>query len=78
MFEKLKLNSQIKKYKKQIVAIERRRARSQAALVEAILSNTVPDDDDVDYFNTFTSQINSIREQMHECQRKLDALNLKK
>ncbi len=77
MFEKLKLKRKIKNCKKAIVTIEKRRARSQAALVEAILSNTVPSDEDVDYFNHFTAQITEIRDQMHAYQARLDELQKK-
>lgn len=66
MFKKMKLKSKIKKCKKQITIIEQKRSRSQAKLVEAILTHTTPDDEDVDYFNRYTSQIEDVRRQMHE------------
>lgn len=74
MFEKRKLKKKINRCKKEILRIEQRRSRSQAALVEAILTNSVPNDDDVDYFNHFTSQINTVRDRMHEYQKELDKL----
>lgn len=55
-----------------IETVEKRRIRSQAALVEAILLNTVPSDEDVDYFNTYTSVINDLRNRMHELQNQLN------
>mgnify|MGYP000861565049 FL=1 len=42
MFEKIRIKNQIKKLKKEITLNERKRARSQAALIEAILQNTSP------------------------------------
>lgn len=77
MFEKLKLKKRIKRCRKEIVLIEKKRIRSQAALVEAILTNKTPDDSDVDFFNRFTSQIDIVRQQMQSYQQELDALNNK-
>lgn len=66
MFEKFALRRGIKKYKKQIEDIEKKRMRSQAALVNAILSNTPPDDTDVDFFNRYTAEIEELRSKMQE------------
>ena len=66
MFEKLTLKRGIKKYKKKIEEIEKKRIRSQAALINAILSNTTPDDTDVDYFNRYTAEIEELRSKMQE------------
>ncbi len=74
MFKKFKLKNQIKACKKEIEELESRRIRSQAALVEAILTNSVPDDADVDYFNAFTEKINNKRDEMRELQKALDEL----
>ncbi|MGN1095841.1 MAG: hypothetical protein ACI4QR_05590 [Eubacteriales bacterium] len=71
MFEKLKIRHGIKKYKKQICIIEQKRYRSQAALVEAILTNTTPSDDDVDYFNRYTAEIEEYRRKIHELEIQL-------
>ncbi len=62
MFEKRKLNKQIKRSKYKIELLEQKRARSQAALVSAILTHTTPDDADVDVFNEITAQIDAERE----------------
>ena len=66
MFEKFTLKRCIKKYKKKIEEIEKKRIRSQAALINAILSNTTPDDTDVDYFNRYTAEIEELRSKMKE------------
>lgn len=71
MFKKIKLKSKIKKCKKQILEIEQRRSRSQAMLVEAILTGSTPDDADVEYFNRYTSQIEDVRREMHELEMQL-------
>lgn len=74
MFRKLRLKRQIKQIRKRIEEIERKRARSQAALVEAILTHTTPNDDDVDFFNRFTAQIEEQRNLLHQVQAELDSL----
>jgi len=70
MFKDFQTKLKIKKYKKQIAMIEKKRIRSQAALVEAILQNKTPNDADVDYFNQYTAQIDYFREKIHELQKK--------
>ena len=77
MFKKLKLNSAIKKSKKEIAFLEQKRSRSQAALVTAILSHTDPDDEDVDYFNHYTGLIENERNNLHKLEREFDELNAK-
>lgn len=74
MFKKFKLKKKIRYYKEQIEMLEKKRARSQAALVEAILTHTSPNDEDVDYFNNYTKQINEIRNRMHEMQSEYSKL----
>lgn len=69
--KKMKLRREIKRCKRKIELIEQRRSRSQAALVTAILSNTHPDDKDVDYFNQFTQMIDREREKMHALMQEL-------
>ena len=74
MFTRLKLRRQIKQAKKNILELEQRRSRSQAALVAAILNNKIPNDDDVDYFNMFTGKIDAERDRMHALMEKYNAL----
>ena len=74
MFEKAKLKKAIKRSKERIEAIEQRRTRSQAALVEAILRHTEPNDKDVDFFNQFTEQIEEERANLHRLMKRLDDL----
>ena len=74
MFQKSKLKKAIKNSQKRIALLEQKRARSQAALVEAILRQTDPADDDVEYFNQFTEQIEQERNRMHDMMRLLDEL----
>ena len=74
MFEKSKLKKDIKKAKNNIEMLEKKRTRSQAALVEAILTQKSPDDSDVEYFNRFTELIEAERKKMHDLEKQLEAL----
>lgn len=74
MFEKIKLKKQIKNAKNNIETLEKKRTRSQAALVEAILTQKTPDDADVEYFNHFTELIETERNRMHDLIKKLEDL----
>ena len=74
MFKKLKLKRAIEASKKRIAELEQKRTRSQAALIEAILNHTSPDDGDVDYFNMFTEQIEQERANLHQLQAELKEL----
>ncbi len=74
MFRKIKLKKQIRACIREINLLEQRRSRSQAALVSAILTGTTPADDDVDYFNRYTAQINETRDRLHQLQQEYEAL----
>jgi hypothetical protein len=77
MFEKRKLRKQIKKAKEAIVELEQKRARSQAALIDALLKNEDPDDMEVDYFNQFSGKINGERERLRALTEEYEALTKK-
>ena len=74
MFEKRKLKKAIEQSKQKIEQIEQKRSRSQSALVDAILRHTEPDDQDVDYFNQFTAQIEEERANLHRLMKELEKL----
>ena len=65
VFDKKKLKRAIRLSKYKIELLEKKRYRSQAALVEAIMTHTTPDDDDVEYFNRYTGMIEEERAQLH-------------
>jgi len=71
MFEKFKIRKQIKVIRHRIAFLEQKRARSQAALVDAILKKVDPNDEDVEYFNQFTGEIERLRTEMHELEAEL-------
>ena len=74
MFKKWKLKRAIERSKKQITQLEQRRTRSQAALMEAILQHTSPDDRDVDFFNFYTTRIEEERKTLHQLMDELEQL----
>lgn len=77
MFKKAKLKRAIKKSIAKINFLEQKRSRSQAALVTAILTQTDPSDEDVDYFNHFTGLIEEERNNLHKLERELEELTKK-
>lgn len=71
MFEKRKLKKEIKKCQNTIEQIERKRARSQAALVQAVLLQEETNDADVEWFNKYTGEITACRNRMIDLQKQL-------
>lgn len=78
MFEKLKIKKKIRNCKTRISLWEQKRARSQAALVDAILQKKDPDDSDVDYFNMFSTKIETERKLLQKYTAELEGLKAKK
>ena len=74
MFKKSQLKKKIKMAKRNIESLEKKRTRSQAALVEAILTQKSPADEDVEFFNRFTALIEAEREKMHSLMKELESL----
>lgn len=75
MLQKTKLKRAISASRKKILLLEQKRTRSQAALVYALLNHTSPNDEDIEYFNRFTVQIETEREHMHELMAELEKLS---
>jgi hypothetical protein len=74
MSEKSRLKKEIKLCMSTIREIERKRSRSQSALVQAILLQEQPDETDVEWFNKYTGEITACRNHMIELQKKLNSL----
>lgn len=72
--EKRKLKKEIKVCMQTIEEIERKRSRSQSALVQAVLLQETPDERDVEWFNKYTGEITACRKHMIELQNKLKSL----
>ena len=74
MGEKSRLKKEIRLCMNTIKEIERKRSRSQSALVQAILLQEQPDETDVEGFNKYTGEITACRNHMIELQKKLNSL----
>ena len=74
MSRKSQLKREIKTCQKTIQQIERRRSRSQSALVQAILLQEEPSEADVEWFNKYTGEITACRNHMLELRKELDSL----
>ena len=70
MSSKGQLKREIKKCRLTIEEIERKRSRSQSALVQAILLQEM----DVEWFNKYTGEITACRNHMIELQKELDSM----
>ena len=73
MGEKRRLKKEIRLCMNTIKEIERKRSRSQSALVQAILLQEQPDETDVEWFNKYTGEITACRNHMIELQKKLNS-----
>ena len=74
MFKKYRIRRDIRRCQREIELLEQKRTRSQAALIESILTQTAPSDTDTDYFNRFTQQIENERARMHKLIKELEEL----
>ena len=72
--EKRKLKKEIKVCMQTIEEIERKRSRSQSALVQAVLLQETPEENDVEWFNKYTGEITACRNHMIDLQKKLKSL----
>lgn len=72
--EKRRLKKEIKLCMQTIAEIERKRSRSQSALVQAVLLQETPDERDVEWFNKYTGEITACRNHMIELQKKLNSM----
>lgn len=74
MGDKRRLKKEIRLCMNTIREIERKRSRSQSALVQAILLQEQPDETDVEWFNKYTGEITACRNHMIELQKKLNSM----
>ncbi len=74
MLKRLKLKGNIKKNIDLIEELEKKRYRSQSALVEAILKHETPSDEDVEYFNKYTAEIDKLRREIRSMKKELENL----
>ncbi len=72
MLKKLRSKIEVRKIVKRIEELEKKRYRSQSALVEAILKHEIPDDEDVEYFNNYTAEIDRLRREIRAINKTLE------
>lgn len=74
MSRKSVLAKEIHLLEEEIKILEAKRSRSQAALIEALISRKEPDETDVQFFRAFTADIEMRRERMQELTKQLEDL----
>lgn len=57
----------------EISVLEAKRSRSQAVILEALITKTNPDETDVQFFRTFSAEIEVKREHLQELYKQLQA-----
>ncbi len=74
MSRKGEIKREIKAGEEEIERLEKKRARSQSALLDAIISETKPDKADVEYFKVFSRLIEVERENLRKLKEELKKL----
>lgn len=74
MSRKKDLEKAIAESEAEIETLEKKRIRSQSALLEAFLNHTKPSDADSEYFRVFSSLIELERENMRRLVKELEEL----
>ncbi len=74
MLQRNKIAKEIHALEEEIKILEIKRSRSIAVILEALISRTTPNDEDVQYFRTFTAEIEIKREQLQKLTRQLEGL----
>ena len=74
MSNKNKILKEIHVLEEEIKLLELKRSRSLASLMESVISRTTPDETDVQFFRTFTAEIDVKREQLQKLSRPLEEL----
>ena len=74
MSRKSELNKAILKSEQEIEALEKKRVRSQSALLEAFLNHSVPNETDAEYFKVFSSLIDLERDNLRKLTAELEDL----
>lgn len=74
MSKKKELAKEIHMLEEEIKALEVKRSRSQASLIEALISRQAPDESEMQFFRTFTADIEVKREKMLALMAQLEKL----
>ncbi len=68
------LAKEIRVLEEEIKILEIKRSRSQAELIEALISKAEPDETELQYFRTFTADIGVKRERLADLIKQLENL----
>ena len=74
MFRKLALKKAIKDSEKEIESLEKKRMRSQSALMETMVTGEKPSKQDEEYFKLYTSLIEMERKKIARLHSELNSL----
>lgn len=74
MSKKSELKKKIAESEEEIESLERKRGRSQSALLESILEGKTPDPTEVEYFRVYTSLIDVERKNLNKLKKEMQAL----
>ena len=74
MSQRTKIAKEINTLEKEILSLEAKRSRSMAVLLEALISKTTPNVEDVQFFRTFSATIEIKREQLQMLTRQLEGM----
>lgn len=74
MSQKSSLAKEIYALEEEIKALESKRSRSMAVILEAMLSHNVPDATDVQFFRAFNAEIEIKRERLQQLTKQLEKL----
>ena len=74
MSNKNKILKEIHVLEEEIKLLELKRSRSLASLMESVRRRTTPNETDVQFFRTFTAEIDVKREQLQKLSRQLEEL----
>ncbi len=74
MSKKGELKKRIKESETEIENLEKRRGRSQSALLQAVVEGVKPDPTEMENFKTFTKLIELERENLHKLKIELEKL----
>lgn len=75
MSKKSNIKKAIAESEKEIEALEKRRERSQSALLGSYVNQTKPDEKDVEYFNVLTELIELERDNIRKLTAELNSLD---
>lgn len=74
MSQRNKIAKEMRVLEEEIKILEIKRSRSLASLMESLISRSNPDDTDVQFFRTFTAEIDVKREQLQNLTKQLEKL----